>query len=52
MSVSSAKAPLQDPGRPSLVQTAQPTPLLEGALLVATQADPRAKDLTSQPPAS
>ena len=42
MSVSSAKAPLQAPDRPSPTLTTRPTPLLEGALLVAIRADPRA----------
>ena len=43
-SASSAEAPLQAPGRPSLVQTTPPTPLLEGAFLVAIWADPRASN--------
>ena len=41
MSTSSAEVPLKGLGRPLLVQTARPTPLLEGALLVAIRADPR-----------
>ena len=42
MSTSSAKAPLQAPGCPSPALTTRPTPPLEGALLVANRADPRA----------
>ena len=41
-SASSAETPLQPHGRPSPALTTRPTPLLEGALLVAIRADPRA----------
>ena len=36
------QGPLQAPGRPSPALTTRPTPPLEGALLVAIRADPRA----------